>query len=68
MNYRITASIAENFTTRNMHMNMRIVIIILITLMTLMASCMKTKHPEHIPGLSCPKFGHGDCPYGCEGR
>jgi hypothetical protein len=33
----------------------------------LVGGCAKNPHPEHIPGISCPKPGHGKCPFGCDG-
>ncbi len=64
MIYRTTANTAAIFTTRKKVMNIRIVILILITLMT---GCAKNPHPDHLKGISCPKKNHGPCPFGCNG-
>ncbi len=45
---------------------MRNAIIMIVIIM--MAGCAKQNpHPDHIPGISCPKQGHGKCPFGCDG-
>jgi len=40
---------------------------IALLLLLLISGCAKDPHPEHIPGVSCPKPGHGKCPFGCDG-
>ena len=39
-------------------------VILIITLH--ISGCAKNPHPEHILGVSCPKPGHGKCPFGCD--
>ena len=39
-------------------------VILIITL--LISGCAKNPHPEHLLGVSCPKPGHGKCPFGCD--
>jgi uncharacterized lipoprotein YajG len=58
------AGIAMNFTRRRRNMRNAIIMIVII----MMAGCAKQNpHPDHIPGISCPKQGHGKCPFGCDG-
>ena len=40
---------------------------IALLLLLLIGGCAKNPHPDHIPGISCPKPGHGKCPFGCDG-
>lgn len=44
-------------------------LVILTTLVLFLSSCgyrpKAVPHADHLPGLSCPREGHGDCPFGC---
>lgn len=63
MTYLGSVSIVMNTLRGKISMSMRIV---LITLTMMIMGCAKNPHPDHIKGISCPEYGHGKCPFGCD--